>query len=392
MKKIAVIGAGITGVLAAYYLSQRGHIVEVYEQERYAAMKTSYANGGQISVSNSEVWTTWNNVRKGISWMFRKDAPLLIRPTLDTGKTTWLLKFLLETITNTYGRNTADTIKLGLKARKLYQDIIEKENIKFDYSQCGILHFYRDTKYFQNAKLVQELYRANGCEWEIVNNQQIASLEPALSNLNDVLGGVWTSSDSVGDIHKFCQQLQQVLETKYHVKFHFDHEIDKIELMRLTDKNDYVIISAGVGSIQLAKHIGDSLNIYPVKGYSVTITARPDQVKLLPRVSLLDDEAKIVTSTLGDRLRVAGTAELAGENYDIRRDRIEPLLKWVHVNFPELDTSNYSSWACLRPMTSNMMPIVKVSDKNSKIIYHTGHGHLGWTVAPATAAHLSTLI
>jgi D-amino-acid dehydrogenase len=113
---------------------------------------------------------------------------------------------------------------------------------------------------------------------------------------------------------------------------------------------------------------------------------------LIPKVSLLDDEAKIVTSTLGNRFRVAGTAELAGENYDIRRDRVEPLLKWVHKNFPELDTSNYSSWACLRPMTPNMMPIIKVSDKNSKVIYHTGHGHLGWTISPATAVRLLNLI
>jgi len=392
MKKIAIIGSGITGIMAAYYLARSGYQVEVYEQERHAAMRTSYANGGQISVSNSEVWTTWGNVQKGIRWMFTKDAPLLIRPTPEVDKVRWLSKFLLETFFKTYARNTAETIELGLASRNLYQDIIQKENIEFDYSQCGILHFYRDAKYFRNAQSVQELYRANGCEWEILRADQIQDLDPALNNLSDTIGGAWTKTDSVGDIHKFCHQLQHVLETRYQVKFHFEHEIDKTELNRLLDKNDRVIISAGVGSAKLAKHIGDRLDIYPVKGYSVTITIRPDQMNLVPKVSLLDDEAKIVTSTLGNRFRVAGTAELAGENYDIRRDRVDPLLKWIHKNFPKLDTSNYSSWACLRPMTPNMMPIIKVSDKNSKVIYHTGHGHLGWTISPATAVRLLNLI
>jgi D-amino-acid dehydrogenase len=392
MKKIAVIGAGITGIMAAYYLARAGHQVTVFEQERYAAMRTSYANGGQISVSNSEVWTTWSNVRKGISWMLRKDASLLIRPRPDLDKLVWLSKFLLETIGNNYAKNTTETIRLGLSSRNLYQDIIKNENIEFDFSQCGILHFYRNKKYFENAQLVQELYRASGCECDILNPDSTKKLDPALENLSDVLGGAWTATDSVGDIHKFCQQLQQVLEIRYQVKFNFDHEIDKTELNNLIARNDYVIISAGIGSTKLAQYIGNRLDIYPVKGYSITINVRPDQMDLVPKISLLDDEAKIVSSTLGNRFRVAGTAELAGENYDIRRDRIEPLLNWVHKNFPQLDTSNYSSWACLRPMTPNMMPIVKVSDKNPKVIYHTGHGHLGWTVSPATAMQMLNFI
>jgi D-amino-acid dehydrogenase len=136
--------------------------------------------------------------------------------------------------------------------------------------------------------------------------------------------------------------------------------------------------------------VGDSIDVYPVKGYSITIN--DVDAKYLPQVSLLDDQAKIVTSTLGNRFRVAGTAELCGENYDITRDRIQPLLDWVHTNFPNINTHNYSSWACLRPMTPNMMPVVKQSDNNSKVFYNTGHGHLGWTLAPATAKQIISII
>ena len=114
--------------------------------------------------------------------------------------------------------------------------------------------------------------------------------------------------------------------------------------------------------------------------------------KYLPRVSLLDDEAKIVTSSLGNRFRVAGTAELAGENYDITRDRIDPLLRWVHTNFPNINTHDYTQYACLRPMTPNMMPIIEQSKKNLQVFYNTGHGHLGWTLGPATGRRVADLV
>ena len=141
-------------------------------------------------------------------------------------------------------------------------------------------------------------------------------------------------------------------------------------------------------AVKLSKTIGDRLPIYPVKGYSVTVNLDEDSYDHSPYRSILDDQAKIVCSRIGNRLRVAGTAELAGENYDIRRSRIEPLLNWIHVNFPEVNTSDYHSWACLRPMTPNMMPIVRQSKKNKKVFYHAGHGHLGWTLAAATAQQL----
>lgn len=391
MKHIAVIGAGITGILAAYYLARAGHKVTVLEQERHPAMQTSFANGGQVSVSNSEVWTTWSNVKKGIKWMFQKDAPLLIRPTLSISKIKWMVKFLWYTAKRDYAKNTAETIRLGIESRKLYKQIIHEEGLIFDQSNCGILHFYKDLDYLQSAVNVKKLYNTNGCEWDILTSTQTIRIDPALKNIQDVIGGAWTPSDWTGDIHKFCIELANVLEKKYNVEFQFGLKFDLELSKNLFEDFDNLVISAGVGSVAIARIFGDTLSIYPVKGYSITINVRDKDLKYLPRVSLLDDEAKIVTSTLGNRFRIAGTAELAGENYDIRRDRIEPLLNWVHENFPDIDTNDYSSWACLRPMTPNMMPIVSAS-KTSGVYYHTGHGHLGWTLSPATAKELARLI
>jgi len=391
MKQVAVIGAGITGLMSAYYLAKSGYKVVVFEQEHYPAMRTSFANGGQISVSNSEVWTTWSNVKKGIKWMFQKDAPLLIRPSFSLSKIAWLTKFLFHTISNAYAKNTSETICLGLESRKLYKQIIEEENLEFDQSFCGILHFYKDSQYMNNAVSAKELYNTNGCEWDILSANETLKKDPALEDIEFVIGGAWTGGDWTGDIHKFCKELSKVLVQKYGVDFVFDFKIQKQDISSIFEEFDYVVVSAGVGSIKLAKLLGDSLPIYPVKGYSITINVKEEDMKYIPKISLLDDQAKIVTSTLGNRFRVAGTAELDGENYDIRRDRIEPLLNWVHDNFPKIDTSNYSSWACLRPMTPNMMPIVR-KGKNKKVFYHAGHGHLGWTLSPATAKKLTELI
>lgn len=387
--KTLVIGSGITGILAAYYLCQKGHSVSVIDQERYPAMKCSYANGGQLSVSNSETWTTWSNVQKGISWMFTRDAPLLVRPSFEWAKLSWLAQFLWHTIAKTYTRNTIETIKLGLESRNLYSEIIKNESIEFDYSNCGILHIYKDHDYFNHAQLAKEMYESTGCSWEILSDEQTKKLDTALLNINGIVGSAWTPCDSVGDIHKFCIQLANVLETKYNVKFLFNQAFNIYEHYSQFDR---IIISAGVGSKKIADQFGDNLPVYPVKGYSITITVPESDLHYVPKLSLLDDKAKIVTSTLGNRFRVAGTAELTGENYDIRYDRIKPLLNWVHENFPDIDTSNYSSWSCLRPMTPDMMPILKQSPSHPKVFYHTGHGHLGWTLSPATAKQLAEII
>lgn len=391
MKKVAVIGAGIAGVIPAYYLCKKGYDVTIIDQERYAGMKCSYANGGQLSVSNSEVWNTWSNVSKGIRWMFKKDAPLLVSPKFEWSKLRWMSKFVWHTFVKDHIPNTASTIQLGIESRNLYKQIIDDEKLEFDHSSCGILHVYQSQKYFDNAQDMSQVYEAKGCTWNVVDRTKTEQIEPALKRSDNIIGGIWTPEDSVGDIHKFCSELCRVMIERYRAKLLLDVKVDNLK--RIAELYDIVIVAAGAESAKLARSVGDNLNLYPVKGYSITIPAKDEQsLAAMPKVSVLDDEAKIVCSLLGDRLRVAGTAELAGENYDIRRDRIEPLLRWVQKHFPQVDCSEYSSWACLRPMTPNMMPIISNSKKNSKIYYHTGHGHLGWTLAPATAKQLVGMI
>lgn len=390
MKTVAVVGAGIAGITSAYYLARAGYQVSVYDKEHYPAMQCSYANGGQISVSNSQTWNTWANVIKGLKWLGRKDAPLLIRPNLDWDKAKWLAKFLKHTAANDWARNTADTIRLGIRARELYDFMTRDYGLEYNRVNAGILHIYKNKEYMNDAIMLQELYQANGCEWQVLTSKyDINKIEPALKNIDNIVGSIFTPSDFTGDIHKFCIQMFKVLTSTYSVRFFFDRPI---ELIKELHHYDHIVVSNGSDARHLSKQIGDNHPVYPVKGYSITINLNTESVNNAPYVSLLDDEAKIVSSRFGNRLRVAGTAEITGDNWDIRKERIQPLIKWVHTNFPNINTEDYSSWACLRPMTPNMMPIVKQSEKDQKVFYHIGHGHLGWTLAPATAEILVKLI
>lgn len=388
-KNIAIIGSGITGIVSAYYLAKAGHSVTVFDKESYSAMKCSYANGGQVSVSNSEVWNTYDNVFKGLKWIFTKDAPFRIHPGLEVDKISWILKFLYHTVKNDYENNTLETIRMGLASRELYHYLIAEEKIEFDQRYSGIVHIYKNRKYYEKALKAKRLYNSMGCEWEPISLSYLRSLDYNCGTMRSLLddGAIYTKSDFTGDIHKFCNSLEKVLKQKYNVKFKFRQNIE--HLYEMSDY-DCTVVSAGHESVRLAKTIGDRLSIYPVKGYSITIEG--NDINLLPKVSILDDQAKIVTSTLGNRFRVAGTAELNGVNYDIVRDRIDPLLNWVKTNFPQINTRNYSPYACLRPMTPNMMPIVKQSSNDSRVFYNTGHGHLGWTLAPFTAKTLQSLV
>jgi len=371
--KVAVVGSGIAGITTAYFLARAGHEVVIYDKRKYPAMATSYANGGQLSASNAETWNSWRSVKKGIKWLFKEDAPLKINPKINLQKYDWIYRFI-KAIPQAES-NTLKTCQWALRAHKLYKEIALRENLSFDMVEKGILHIYTDKSELENARKINKIYKKAGlARWE-VSPKECLEIEPALVPPPKLLGGFFNETDFTGDIHKFCTNLLLILETKYKVK-HVHKEIKNIDL------GIPVIICAGVDSKALAKTIGDDLPIYPVKGYSITIR----NPEVAPWTSMLDDEAKIVTARLGsDRLRVAGTAELNGYNTDIIQSRIKPLIAWSEKMFPGINTEHVTPWAGLRPMTPNMMPIVKRSWRNKNVYYNTGHGHLGWTLSAYTA-------
>jgi D-amino-acid dehydrogenase len=402
MSRIAIIGAGITGVTTAHALAQRGHHVTVFERHRYAAMETSFANGGQLSASNAEVWNSAATVMKGLRWMLTRDAPLLLNPTPTWHKYSWMGEFLRQI--PHYRANTVETVRLAIAAREHLFSIAETEGIDFDLERRGILHIYKTRKEFDAASKVNALLREGGLERSPVTASELHGIEPTLHG--DFYGGFFTPSDSTGDIHKFTRGLAQAC-VRHGVEFHYDAEITSIEqpaegrftlAVNLEGESqrfafERIVVCAGVKSRDFAAMLGDHVNIYPVKGYSITVCL-DDEIsqQRAPWVSLLDDSAKIVTSRLGaDRFRVAGTAEINGFNRDIRSDRIAPLVDWTRRYFPEVSTSRVIPWAGLRPMLPSMLPKVG-RGKRRGVFYNTGHGHLGWTLSAATAQALAGAI
>ena len=374
----AVVGAGITGITTAYYLAKAGYFVTIYDERRYPAMATSYANGGQLSASNAEVWNSWRNVYKGLKWLPKSDAPLKINlwPSLD--RYSWFFKFLKAIPSADI--NTQRTCEMALEAHKLYKKIADEEGIQFDKVERGILHIYTNKKELENAKNVNKIYARAGLKRWPVSPKECLQIEPALVKSPRLLGGMYNDTDFTGDIHKFCVELMRVLQEKYAVKC-IRRKIRNLKT-ELRDHLGPIVVCAGVESKALSRTIGDNLPIYPVKGYSITI----HNPGVAPWTSLLDDQSKIVTARLGkDRLRVAGTAEFNGYNTDIIQERIKPLTDWAIRMFPGISTEVVTPWAGLRPMMPNMMPVVNKSARSRRIYYNTGHGHLGWTLSAYTA-------
>ena len=401
MKKIAVIGGGITGVTTAYALAKRGFSVTLFEKHRYAAMETSFANGGQLSASNAEVWNHWSTLLKGLKWMLKSDAPLLVNPKPSWHKISWFTEFIANI--PHYRSNTVETARLAVAARKHLLGWAEQEGIDFDLKKEGILHIYRNKASFDHAGKVSQLLAEGGLPRRAVSPSEMRALEPTLAG--EYYGGYFTESDSTGDIHRFtkgladaavrlgvtCLYEQDVTSVTADAKQacvtvgHGGHETRSVF--------DGVVVCAGTASRALAASLGDRVNIYPVKGYSITVNLKDAQSQAAaPVVSLLDDETKLVTSRLGvDRFRVAGTAEFNGYNRDIRADRIKPLVDWVQRCFPGVNTQSVVPWAGLRPMLPNMLPRVG-RGRSPCVFYNTGHGHLGWTLSAITAEMVGDVV
>ena len=391
---IAVIGGGITGVTTAYALAKRGFTVTLFEKNRYAAMETSFANGGQLSASNAEVWNHWSTILKGMKWMLKSDAPLLVNPKPSWHKLSWFLEFILNI--PHYERNTVESARLAIAAREHLFAWAQEEGVDFDLKKEGILHIYREKKGFEHAGEVSKMLALGGLPRRAVTPSEMKTIEPTLAGT--YYGGYFTESDSTGDIHKFTTGMARAAE-RLGVQCLYEQDVlsihsdgTKAEVTAagsdglVTHQFDGLVVCAGVESRSFAAQLGDRVNIYPVKGYSITVNLPDAQSQsAAPIVSLLDDETKLVTSRLGaDRFRVAGTAEFNGYNKDIRADRIRPLITWVNQCFPGINTRQVVPWAGLRPMMPNMMPRVG-RGKLANVFYNTGHGHLGWTLSAVTA-------
>ncbi len=397
--KIIILGAGVVGVSAAYFLGARGHQVEVIDRNAASAMETSFANGGQLSFSHAEPWANPGVLPKAIKWMFRDDAPLVMRPRADLDMIKWGLKFLANCTVSKTQANSVNLLRLGLYSKKKMEWFRTFSGINFDNRRDGILHLFTQDKDFEAAIKQAKFQEKIGCPSEVADYKKCVQLEPILEHCGvNIKGGIFQPLDESGDVLAFTQQLAKLCVSEHNTIFHYNTDIKRIDYEQgkitsvITDRGVYTadayIMSLGSYSPVYLKPLGINVPIYPMKGYSVTFLAN----HYTPHLSLTDTENKIVYSRLGERLRVAGTAEFAGHNTSIRPERIAPIVRAVQNLLPRCEYEKpESEWACLRPSTPDGPPIIGKT-KYPNLYMNTGHGTLGWTQAAGSAALIADII
>lgn len=396
-----VLGAGLVGVASAWYLRQDGHEVTVVDRQSGPAMETSFANGGQISTSHAEPWANPAAPLKVLRWLGREDSPLLWRLRADATQWAWGLRFLRECAPGRTRENMVAILRLALYSRSLLKELRPALRLEYDQQKRGILHFYTDEAEFEHAIPQAELMRRYGCDRLVKSAAECLAIEPALRNSTvPIVGGTYTADDESGDAHKFARALAGKA-AGLGVVFRFGASVDalvaeggRITGVRLAGgemlRADACVVALGSYSPLLLRPLGVRVPVYPAKGYSATIPLAPGDDA--PTVSLTDDGRKLVFSRLGERLRVAGTAEFAGYDTSLNDVRCQVLLKRTAELFPTVGRpANVEFWAGLRPATPSNVPLIGAT-RLSNLYVNAGHGTLGWTMACGTGKLLADIV
>jgi D-amino-acid dehydrogenase len=403
--KVLILGAGVIGTSTAWYLAQQGHEVTVVERREGAGLETSFANGGQISVCHAEPWANPGAPGKILQWIWRDDAPLLFRLRMDPAQWSWGVRFLAECLPARTRANIGEIVKLSLYSRTSLQELRAATGIEYDQLELGILHYYTEPREFERAAGAASLMRKYGLDRDVKTVEEAVAIEPALGTARDkIVGATYTSSDESGDAHLFTARLAKMAEEKG-ARFLFEREVrgiqaggGRIEGVAVRQGKDVdevmtadaYVVALGSYSPLLTRAIGLRLPVYPAKGYSASVPIR--DASKAPRVSLTDDAAKIVITRLGNRMRIAGTAELSGYSTDLNPVRCEALTRRAAEMFPGAgDYGNATFWTGLRPSTPSNVPIVGAT-RFPNLYLNTGHGTLGWTMAAGSGRALADII
>ncbi len=403
--RVVVLGAGVVGTASAWYLARAGHEVTVLDRQAEPALETSFANGGQISVSHAEPWANPTAPFRVLQWLGKEDAPLLFRPRADLDQWVWGLRFLLECLPARTRRNTEAAFALAAYSRDALRALRSETGLHYDELARGILHLYTEPGLFEHAHKEVALLRARGFDIATKTPEECVAIEPALAHARPLLfGGAYATSDESGDAHLFTRRLAELAQ-RNGVRFRFNVGVNRIEVeagrvsrvviddevgIEESVRAEAFVVSLGSYSRLMLSRIAISLPIYPVKGYSVTLPLTQEDVA--PTVSLTDHARKIVISRLGNRLRVAGTAELAGYDTAINEVRCEALLKRCFELFPKAGRPEEAEyWTGLRPATPTNLPCIGRT-RYSNLYLNTGHGTLGWTMACGAGQALADIV
>jgi len=403
--RVIVLGAGVVGTASAWYLVRAGHEVTVIERQGTAGLETSFANGGQISASHAEPWAHPGVPAQLLQWLGREDAPLVFRPRAEWSQWAWGARFLFECLPFRNRENTRQLLALALYSRRLLRELRRDTGLEYDHLARGILAFHTDDQAYQRAAGQAERMRRHGCAAEAKTAEECIAIEPAMRHAADrIVGGIYTPDDESGDACKFTQRLAQ-RAAEQGVRFEYGRTIKRIGveggrvrgvvLADATGRDDpmaadaYVVALGSYSPLVLAP-LGISIPVYPLKGYSITVPL--DAGDEAPTVSLTDVAHKLVFARLGDRLRVAGTAEMDGYNTEGNAVRCEAIARRAFDLFPGAGhPARAEFWTGLRPATPSNVPCVGRT-RYPNLFLNTGHGTLGWTLACGSGQAIADIV
>ncbi len=398
--KIIVLGAGVVGTTSAYYLARAGHEVVVLDRQPQPGMETSFANAGQVSPGYSAPWSGPGVPLKAIKWMMMTHRPLVIRPMLEPFMWRWMALMLRNCTEAAYHTNKARMVRLAEYSRDCLRDLRADEGITYDDRQRGTLQLFRTQKQLDHIPEDTAVLDEGGVPYEVLDPDGCVAAEPALAlTRQKFLGGLRLPGDETGDAHQFTQRLAKLAEG-HGVVFHHGESIRGLttEAGRITGVTtatatytaDRYVMALGSHSRKLLTPLGISVPVYPVKGYSITIPIENSQAA--PASTVMDETYKVAITRLGDRIRVGGTAELAGFSAVLSEPRRATLEFSVGDLFPNGgDLRKASFWTGLRPMTPDGTPLIGPT-KYPELFLNTGHGTLGWTMSCGSARVLADLI
>ena len=398
--KVVILGSGVIGVTTAYYLAKAGHEVTVLDRQKGPALETSFANAGEVSPGYSSPWAGPGVPLKAIKWLTMKHGPLVIRPLLDPSMVVWVLRLLRNCTSARYALNKSRMVRVAEYSRDVLMALRAETGIAYDERARGTLQVFRTQKQIDHAADDIAILKDYGVPFELLDRAGCMRVEPGLaSNGSLVAGGLYLPGDETGDCQIFTTRLAALAEAAG-VSFEFGVSIDRVvevggriasvETDRGSFAGDAFVLALGSYSPLMLKPLGLALPIYPIKGYSITVPIT--DAAWAPESTVMDESYKVAITRLGDRIRVGGTAEIAGYDLTLRPARRATLEQSLGDMFPRGgDVSRATFWTGLRPMTPDGTPIIGPT-RYPNLWLNTGHGTLGWTMACGSARILADQI
>ncbi|VVE38674.1 D-amino acid dehydrogenase [Pandoraea terrigena] len=399
---IGVIGAGIVGLTSAYQLLRAGHAVTVIDAGRGPGLATSFANGGQLSYGYVSPLAAPGVLSQLPSLLFSRTGPLRIKPSFDPDFWRWSIEFVKHCNAQANASSTLRLLSLGLHSREVMQEFLARESVSFDYRPSGKLVVYRSAEKLAAAERSLELANGLGYAQRRVNAATCATLEPALGKIaSELAGGIHTPGEGTGDCQSLCEELARLVDAHADGKLLYGHEVTGFDARGGAVQSirthmgdvavDACVVANGLAAMPLLRKIGESVSLYPLKGYSLTYRDAPASAR--PQVSVTDADNKVVYASLGKHLRVAGMADLVGYDYRIAARRIQALRKLSAGLFPALGGAHAPlEWTGMRPATPHGRPILQRGHSLGNLWLNVGHGGLGFTLSMGAARVIADAI